>query len=1251
MRNIIVQNPAPGSDSNRVELVFLTTTDSGLYEIDQLDLNSAGVTNTRRLTLIAYDPTQKPTLRWKVPTANNGATPTNLFTGPGWGQWLLQLATLDRCEVRDLILDGNWRTWVTNNTAANPAYVNGLKTGGIQVQASSGWITNVTARNFGANGMIPIPHWNTSGAESFVIYPTALQGHLADQWYVTDCVVEDFQGQLGGYGTGIMPLVKIPDGENFDPDANPNHRAFHVLRCQVRNSPTLNAFGSASSFGIRFSDNTVNNCAMGFNFDTANHDTPLRHIDVVGNTVDDVYQMITIGGPGHGANAAGKYPFRNFNVSSNNIRLRGVPLRQDYGSFSWKTNTYGSFTSRMSATDTNVIVGRLLTDSWSCGATLGGAGPVTFAANRFTTADRGVFYEPAPQLTNLAVWYPLYRPAIWPFNGDAVDQSGLVTITPPNRVSAWAYDQTNHTLLTTLSSLTNSRPALTAHPATPPPGDPEPDPEKPPIKLKQTLDENGTLLGVTEIQISGPLVTNGIVQLCGCLMYHPTLASGETDNRRLSPFYLHAEVETGPNAGVAVTHTTDDDDLMTFTYPTNGLPGTDTIRFREMASLQAEASTDIPLGPTVWFARSENVANDRTRHHATLRLRRSGPTNGALTVYLRPAANLPGPRVATSADYVLNGTNNVALPFSNGRWQLTFPAGWSEVHARVQPTVGGLTDEAEYEAAWFELATHSAWGYTVRPPADTLPRGPGNAVAVTLWDGPKYKLFELTDSYYYPCAGGGPPAAFNGQAESDGVADPAPMNGDLNLARNIGSSPPDEDLEFWTTASGGVAAVLQRPYLLLRTGQIISLEDETGGAWPEAGQAAETGAQPPPVVPSPDNLLCPCPADGSTAYALSQQATNAWIAGNTTYATYAYPGLPYPQFSLGGKWQAPAYGDLLHLGDAWAGSPSILAVDNTGNLAGSRLNRACYVTNGLASVFYLPGLATNRLGEVQWAAPAGSYLAGRTQVAANGAYYYRPVRWAKVSGLWTVTDVGSFDTNQATVGYAHMVNDSGAVVGRTVYGGAWRGFRTGTNGVIASIAANLLPFPTQPSTEATNSSGWITNLAGVALMPTNNAANAVNSTSDAVGASDFWIRRSLGPPEVWTIETRAALWWPGGTNAVILGAIHTGAGWQNEPGRSEALAVNRHARGITIVGTGWITPTGYARAFIKEVELVPKNYDTSATQQQMLDLNDAQLTYKSAGRTFTSAEAINDAGWIVGNGSSGSYTRGMVLVPQPTSAQ
>lgn len=36
-------------------------------------------------------------------------------------------------------------------------------------------------------------------------------------------------------------------------------------------------------------------------------------------------------------------------------------------------------------------------------------------------------------------------------------------------------------------------------------------------------------------------------------------------------------------------------------------------------------------------------------------------------------------------------------------------------------------------------------------------------------------------------------------------------------------------------------------------------------------------------------------------------------------------------------------------------------------------------------------------------------------------------------------------------------------------------------------------------------------------------------------------------------------------------------------------------------------------------------------------------------QTLIAAEAISEAGWILGNGSSGSYTREMVLVPQKVS--
>jgi len=47
-----------------------------------------------------------------------------------------------------------------------------------------------------------------------------------------------------------------------------------------------------------------------------------------------------------------------------------------------------------------------------------------------------------------------------------------------------------------------------------------------------------------------------------------------------------------------------------------------------------------------------------------------------------------------------------------------------------------------------------------------------------------------------------------------------------------------------------------------------------------------------------------------------------------------------------------------------------------------------------------------------------------------------------------------------------------------------------------------------------------------------------------------------------------------------------------------------------------------------------------------LNLNDPHVTYMPSGWVLTTAEAINDQGWIVGNGYKNGTARGFLLVPQ-----
>ena len=73
---------------------------------------------------------------------------------------------------------------------------------------------------------------------------------------------------------------------------------------------------------------------------------------------------------------------------------------------------------------------------------------------------------------------------------------------------------------------------------------------------------------------------------------------------------------------------------------------------------------------------------------------------------------------------------------------------------------------------------------------------------------------------------------------------------------------------------------------------------------------------------------------------------------------------------------------------------------------------------------------------------------------------------------------------------------------------------------------------------------------------------------------------------------------------------------------------------------------GRARALVHEVA-TPK-LTTSYTR----NLNDPHLTFMPAGWTLSTAEAVNEMGWIVGNGNGpGSGPQGFVLVPQTLVSQ
>jgi hypothetical protein len=183
---------------------------------------------------------------------------------------------------------------------------------------------------------------------------------------------------------------------------------------------------------------------------------------------------------------------------------------------------------------------------------------------------------------------------------------------------------------------------------------------------------------------------------------------------------------------------------------------------------------------------------------------------------------------------------------------------------------------------------------------------------------------------------------------------------------------------------------------------------------------------------------------------------------------------------------------------------------------------------------------------------------------------------------------------------------------------------------------------------------WLPPIVNTNLPPLlNSSGNGVNATGEAVGSSDYWHQR-YSPN--YQVETRAVLWWAGDTNAILLPMLQPiAADVTKVPGRSEALAVSRTTGKITIVGSSWATPTGAARAFLADVydtQGMPMGWrDVYASCCLLLNLNDPHLTVMPAGWTMTTAEAINDNGWIVGNGTGPGNSQGCVLVPQTIPAQ
>lgn len=144
----------------------------------------------------------------------------------------------------------------------------------------------------------------------------------------------------------------------------------------------------------------------------------------------------------------------------------------------------------------------------------------------------------------------------------------------------------------------------------------------------------------------------------------------------------------------------------------------------------------------------------------------------------------------------------------------------------------------------------------------------------------------------------------------------------------------------------------------------------------------------------------------------------------------------------------------------------------------------------------------------------------------------------------------------------------------------------------------------------------------------------MNASSETIGGSDANVKFYVDGIAQWQKRYCAAYWSAGSSvTKRNLGILFGGD-------RSEALGINdgdpsaNPPKAPKIVGVSRTTTGGGDHAFLCESPNGP-----------LLDLNDEGLLHGGSGWTLSRAEAINNRGYIVGQGIRNGYTRGFILIP------
>jgi probable HAF family extracellular repeat protein len=671
---------------------------------------------------------------------------------------------LDRLVISNLTFDCNWSG---QGAASSPANVYSYKNAGCNALAKTGLIKNIAVQNYGSVGFVPVSWTQPAGAEAFPLMVSTKdvgqspEAGFDHPWIIEDSEVSGFTGLHGGYCTAIHADVQRNASQLGTTPL------IVVRRCQVRGTIPI-AFGVTGG-KVKIQDCVAADCGLGINNDTGQY----RYCTYTNNLFLDVNWAANFGGHWWGADS-----WKDFNVSGNSIRLRGLSKSPIYQNF-YTPNTPVDSTP---ISQSSLVLGRQVVGP-SIGFSMPGAeSDVQMINNRFTTWPLAQFNRPDPTNTGAAQFR-----AVWPMvTGDYYQDVFVNYSRSPqknitfsnNKISGTAFDFGNFSTIPS-ETIVNYNPndgtdeaaqhkQLRTALATPPFAF---LPEVPVGRITLLLDGSGRLVAGREVALAKPTVSGSTVQVKARLAEQQTPLSAGTGTLVVSGSSLTFQVISGPNSGSPVAITTDTYGTATFTYTTNGMAGEDTIVafFDEAGSTPSVCDLDRDAYSmvrhqnvtVVTVVADSDVAKDRPVVKAPFKIKRTGSLAASLDVkFSLPTTGLGIHSPATygsTLDYTLNPLNGATLSLANangtGIHTLTIPANQAEVSLEVVPRAD---DKLETEVVYLKLETNGTlYGLGAKRSAD-----------VFIYDGPKYNVVELSQYSSQASAA----YAINHTANTPGVA-------------------------------------------------------------------------------------------------------------------------------------------------------------------------------------------------------------------------------------------------------------------------------------------------------------------------------------------------------------------------------------------------------------------------------------------------------------------------------------------------